>query len=90
MPKTYPLHHGTFELHYLKLHGLCVMPDRFDPDGEEFSITVDTRLKGRDKLDTLIHELLHAEHPDMSEEDVERTATNIASVLWGEGWREKP
>lgn len=73
----------------MRIDGLCVMPDRFDPAGEEFSVTVDERLKGRAKLDTLIHELLHAEHPTMSEQDVSRTATNIARVLWGEGWRER-
>jgi hypothetical protein len=33
---------------------------------------------------------MHLEHPDMSEDEVSRTATNIARVLWGEGYREKP
>jgi len=73
----------------MRIDGLCVMPDRFAPDGEEFSITVDERLRGRAKLDTLIHELLHAEHPTMSEADVSRTATHIAAVLVGEGWKER-
>lgn len=89
MPKRYQLHHGVFTVHYLKMSGLCVMPDRFDPGSEEFSITVDVRERGKSKLDTLIHELLHAEHPQMNEKDVERTATNIANVLHGEGYREK-
>jgi len=66
------------------------MPDRLCPPGDdECWIWLDDRLKGKAKLDTLIHELLHAEHPAMSEEDVSRTATNIASVLYGEGWRER-
>lgn len=72
MAKSYKLHHGTFRLDYMRIDGLCVMPDRFDPSGEEFSVTVDERLRGKNKLDTLIHELLRAEHPTMSESDVRR------------------
>lgn len=90
MPKTYKLHHGEYTIHYGGIHGLCIYPDRLVPDGpDQFWIWLDDRLRGRKKLDTLIHELLHAEHPTMSEEDVSRTATHIMSVLWGEGYRHK-
>lgn len=89
MPRTYKLHHGTFTVDYMRIDGLCVMPDRFYPGGEEFSITVDDRLKGAAKMDTLLHEVTHAEFPDMSEADVARFATNAVRVLRGEGYRHK-
>ena len=88
--KKYKMHHGDFTVEYGGMVGLCIMPDRFFPPGDEsFTVWIHEKLKGKEKLDTLIHELLHAEHPDMSEEDVLRTATNLANVLHGEGYRQK-
>ena len=42
-----------------------------------------------DKLDTVIHECLHACVPDLSEEAVTESATGIAKVLFRMGYRLK-
>ena len=92
MVKKYKLRYGEFSIEYGGLCGYCTMPDRlmdYPHWGEDFSIWLDDRLKGKAKLDTLIHELLHAEHPELTEEQVTETATHLAEVLHGEGWREK-
>ena len=51
-------------------------------------ILVDSRLKGKDRLDVLIHEMLHAHHRQLSEEAVTQTASDIAEVLWKIGYRD--
>lgn len=89
MVKTYQMHHGLFVLDYARIGGCCSFPDYLAPGPDQFEVCIDSRLRGKAKLNALIHEFMHAEHPTMPEEDVERTATNIASVLWGEGYREK-
>lgn len=52
-------------------------------------IEVDSRLTGRRKLDTEIHELLHLACPWMPEFAVRRTATYLAMVLWHLGYRQE-
>lgn len=90
MPKTYKLHHGPATITYDKgCDGYCLMPDREGEQDNSIEIWIQSGLRGRKKLETLIHELLHAEHPDMSEEDVTRTGANIMAVLWGEGYRHR-
>lgn len=59
--------------------GWCIYDDQ--------KILVDKRLEGETRLDVLIHELLHAHHPQLSEESVTQTATEIARVLWRLGYR---
>lgn len=44
-------------------------------------------LKGRLRLDTCIHEMLHAALPDKSEGWVNGIATDMAKVLWEAGYR---
>jgi hypothetical protein len=87
--KKYPLTHGEFCVQYGGMDGVCIMPDRLMPPGtpEEFTIWIDARLRGLKRLDTLIHETVHAERPDLSEDEVLTLASNIAKVLWGEGYR---
>lgn len=51
------------------------------------AIDIDPRLKPRDYMDTLIHELLHREISDLSEECVTATATMIADALWEKKFR---
>jgi hypothetical protein len=45
------------------------------------------RLKGQDRLETIIHELLHACYWDMDEEAIHHPAADIARVLWRLGYR---
>lgn len=59
-----------------------------DPPGiEPRKIKIRKSLKGRERLDTIIHELLHAAQWDLSEDAVEETATDIANALWQLGYR---
>ena len=62
--------------------------DGGDQAGEPM-VEIDSRLKGRRKLDTEIHELLHLACPWMPEVAVRRTGTYLALVLWNLGYRQK-
>ena len=52
-------------------------------------ITLRDDLAGKDKLDTIIHEALHACLWDLDEEAVHGTAKGIATFLWRMGYRTK-
>lgn len=54
---------------------------------EEGIVEIDERLKGKRKLETLVHEFDHFIHPDKSEADVARDAEKMASLLWSENVR---
>jgi hypothetical protein len=49
-------------------------------------IRVDDRLTGGDYLDTLLHELIHARWPDISEDSVAEFAGILTTVLEQEGY----
>lgn len=55
------------------IHGDC--------DYTKKRIRVSKKLRGRDFADTIIHELIHARWPDLSEEAVAEFATEIACCL---------
>jgi hypothetical protein len=55
--------------------GECDPPDR---PGKEIRIL--KRLRGQERLDTIIHELLHAGHWDLKEDAVNELASDIARV----------
>jgi hypothetical protein len=61
------------------LMGLC--------NWDEKTISIADRLGGEIELDTIIHELLHACQPDLAEETVNQTATDLARVLFRLGYR---
>lgn len=50
------------------------------------TIRLDDRLTGTDYLDTLLHELIHARWPDLSEEAVAEFATILTTILEQEGY----
>ena len=54
---------------------------------EKGEVHIDERLKGKDLLDTLIHELIHILQPDLIEEKVEFLGTQLAEHLWDQGYR---
>ena len=59
-----------------------------DPVGaKKKQISVKPNIAGVDALDTLIHEMLHAAMPDIAEEVVYQTASDLAKVLWDLGYR---
>jgi hypothetical protein len=49
------------------------------------NVAVDLEMKPR--LETLIHEIIHAAYPDMEESAVEDGGRAITNALWKEGWR---
>lgn len=50
-------------------------------------IEIDPRLKPKDRLDTVIHEVLHWQNPHRSEKWVIKTAHAICRSLWKDNWR---
>lgn len=57
------------------------------PDGSSKEIVVSSQLSGCERLDTLIHEMLHAANWHLDEEFVTQCAGDIAKVLWRIGYR---
>jgi hypothetical protein len=53
-------------------------------------VRIAARLGGRDELETLIHEMMHACHWDLCEDAVQETAADIAAALHRIGYRLPP
>ncbi len=71
-------------IHYKKLgrssaHGLAYKDDR--------EIHIDSRLKGIELLETLIHEIAHCQQPRLPEITIEAYAKEMAALLWEQGYR---
>ena len=64
--------------------GECDDPNKANPE-----IWVKRTQKPIDLMDTIIHEVLHAVRPELSEEAVLSTATTIAKVLWKFNYRKQ-
>jgi hypothetical protein len=65
--------------------GECDHPGYAKPE-----IWVKRNQKPLDLMDTVIHEVLHAVRPELSEEAVLDTATVIAKALWKLNYRKMP
>lgn len=65
--------------------GECDNPAHSKPE-----IWVKRTQKPIDLMDTIIHEVLHAVRPELSEEAVLDTATTIAKALWKLNYRKHP
>ena len=50
-------------------------------------VEVDPRQPERERLDTIVHELLHHLEPDWDEQRVAVSAAWLATVLWRQGYR---
>lgn len=61
-----------------------------DPGYSKPEIWVKRTQKPLDLMDTVIHEVLHAVRPELSEEAVLDTATTIAKALWKLNYRKVP
>lgn len=57
---------------------------KWTPSGK---IEVDPRQSDEEEMDTVVHEVIHSEYPDLSEESVIRGAESITAVLWKLGFR---
>lgn len=52
------------------------------------TIEIDPRLRGRKKMEILIHEALHILNPEMSETKVLEQGRKIANLLWKQHFRQ--
>jgi len=57
------------------------------PSKRAKAIRIRSDLRGEERLEILIHEMLHAAFWDMDEEPVEESAADIARALWRIGYR---
>ena len=53
----------------------------------ENKIEIDGRLKSKQYLNVLIHEMLHIYNPNWSETRVDQTANEMSSVIWAKNYR---
>lgn len=58
------------------------------PDVKNKSIKILSSLKGEHRLDTILHELLHACMWSFDEEFIDEIARDISRVLWRLGYRD--
>ena len=86
-------HHVTIDgkrwlLRFTKLTGNAAGWTYFD-NAKRPRILIDDKLKGGTRLETIVHELLHASlGPTISEESVTEAARVIRRTLWTLGYRE--
>lgn len=50
-------------------------------------VEIDERLKGRKKMEIIIHEVMHLLNPDDSEEEIVRKSVLLTNTLWHEKYR---
>ena len=86
-------HHVTIDgkrwlLRFTKLTGNAAGWTYFD-NAKRPRILIDEKLKGGTRLETIVHELLHASlGPTISEESVTEAARVIRRTLWSLAYRE--
>lgn len=68
-----------------------IPPDRWGdcdpPSNPKRTIRVREALKAKDRLETVIHEVLHAQHPYASEQTVQQQSLELSRLLWRLGYR---
>ena len=60
-----------------------------DCDYQTKTIRVSDKLHGEDRLNVILHELIHARWPDLSEDAVEEFADELAGIVYAHGFRHK-
>ena len=63
--------------------GFC---DHEGERGKPMTIGIKDGLGELEELDTTIHEAMHAAYPDLSEEAIDETATDLARLLLARGF----
>lgn len=63
-------------------HGCCDHPMTYHP-----KMAVDSSLEGMQRMDIIIHEMLHGAFPQVAEKVIRKTATEIARILSEDGYR---
>tara|TARA_R100001530_G_scaffold90689_1_gene63032 strand:+ start:103 stop:375 length:273 start_codon:yes stop_codon:yes gene_type:complete len=87
--RTHSFSTGKFNIYIEDIDGLCCDPEA--PSDDEKSITISPKLRGRYRMEVIIHECLHAEFPSIKgkteEEWVDEAALNISKLLWRMDYR---
>ena len=88
--RTHNFSTGKFDILVEDIDGLCCDSDNPSEEPEK-SITISPKLKGRYRMEVIMHECLHAEYPSIKgnseEEWVDVAALNISKLLWRMGYR---
>jgi hypothetical protein len=73
-----------------RLNFCCVPASIYgDCDYQKKVIRIDSKLYGETKLDTMLHELIHARWPDLCETSVCEFASELAAILTREGFTDE-
>ncbi len=87
--RTHKFSTGVFKIDAEgELHGYCESPEHVAKAPKHRQIWINPDLSGLDRLETIIHESLHAEYPQMREKTVADGGHNIARLLWRLGYRD--
>ena len=78
MPKK-PIKILEAHLGHYKAAGLAWVDDR--------TIAIDKRLKGIERLETVVHEIMHVQNPKWAEIMVDGKAKEMSLILWQMGYR---
>ena len=54
----------------------------------ENTIEIDSTLKGKHKLEIILHEALHIQNPAWDEAEVIKKSKQMANLLWGQRYRQ--
>lgn len=57
------------------------------PDEQDRGIRIRNSIKGKDRLETILHEALHGIYPDEDEKTISRSGRELAQLLWRCGYR---
>ena len=79
------MHHTQKSLKFKKvklgrqgIHGLA----------DQYPLLIEERIRGKKKLEIMVHEMLHYIYKSQPEENIEKAAILITNTLWNEGYRE--
>ena len=72
-----------------RVHGEAWHPSMKQGRGSRPYLWIDYTLKGRARLETIIHEAMHLQRPLAPEEGITRDAAEMAALLWRFGFREE-
>jgi hypothetical protein len=79
LSKKKPIQIWEGHLGHYKADGMAWVDDRV--------ISIDKRLKGLNRLETIIHEIIHVQNPKWPEIMVEGKAKEMATIIWELGYR---
>jgi len=74
----------NYLVRHVQIHGLCDPPAVKNPE-----IVIDDRLRGKELLNTYIHETIHALKWNLTEDQVTQMADDLSQLLWDLGYRLK-